>query len=245
MRIKLHTPTEEEEVLYSLLTQPIFGADFGAEDSDADDDDEDDDEADDEEVEEEDDKPAKDKDAKKGSKKKGKPSSKYVPPSEAEHKRMVAALARANTDQRARRQAALEKAKNEGLSEGEAKARADAEESANGKYQPRLIEYEAKLALLEAGCKNPNRLVKLIDKGAVTLVENVKNGSYETIGLEDQINGLMDDWPELFGSGSEDDSTPPPVKPKGKMLDASDRRPTGRQPKTASELALDRLRGLS
>lgn len=246
MRIHLHTPEEEERDLlpYANFLLPIFGADFGAEDSDEEDDDEEDEDEDADEVV---DKLAKDADAKKNGKGKGKAApagSKYVPPSEGEYKRMLAALTKANTDQRTRRQAALEKAKAEGLSEGEAKARADAEEQATGRYQPRLIEYEARLALVEAGCKNPGRLVKLIDKSSVTLVENPKNGQIETIGLEDQVNALMDDWPELFGNSSDDDA-PPAVKPKGKQLDAHDRRPAGsRGQKSSSELALDRLRGL-
>lgn len=251
MRLKL--PNVDEELGLSLaeweqfirLYNPVFGADFGAEDAD---DDEDEDEDEDEDADDVVDKLAKDADeAKKNGKKKGKsqpPVSKYTPPSEAEYKRMVAALSRANTDQRSRRQAALEKAKAEGLSEGEAKAKADAEEAASGRYQPRLIEYEAHIALRDAGCKNPKRLVKLIDKGAVSLIENPKTGDYETIGLEDQINSLMDDWPELFGNNSDDDDTPPPPKPKGKTLDAHDRRPARRGTKTSTEIALDRLRGI-
>lgn len=162
-------------------------------------------------------------DAKDESKKAKPAPKKYVPPSEAEYNRMRAALKKANNDQRALRQAAIDKAKKEGLTEGEAKAKADAEEVARQRYIPQLIAREARAALTEAGCKNAARLVKLIDSSSVTVNDGAQ-GDHEFIGLEEQINSLKAEWPELFPS--EEETSPAPKKkavPPAKKIDGADK----------------------
>lgn len=241
------TPGEDDrpEEIVVLSPAPVFGA----EDDDIDDDEDDDDTADDDDPDEVVEKLAKDADDTKKRKPKPTPPSggngKFVPPSEAEWRRVQAALARSNESQRERRQAALQRAKAEGLSEGEAKARADAEETARNTYQPQIVSAHAQLALREAGCKTPARLAKLIDRDAITVVEK-PDGSMELVGLEDQVNSLAEDWPELFaGADTDDGKETAPPKPRGKVLDGADRRTTTTQRggKTATEKALDRLRG--
>lgn len=249
------------EITFRTAAQPTPGEDdrpeevvlrpfpvFGAEDDDLDDDPDDDADPDDDDPDEVVEKLARDADDTK--KRKGRPAppsgggGKFVPPSEAEWRRVQAALARSNEDQRTRRQAALSRAKAEGLSEGEAKARTDAEEAARNTYQPQIVSAHAQLALREAGCKTPARLAKLIDRDAITVVEK-PDGSMELVGLEDQVNSLAEDWPELFASGEPEDKDPTPPKPRGKGLDGADRRatPASRGAKTSSEKALDRLLG--
>lgn len=234
---------EEIPIPITLVFPPVFGSDDG-DDLDDDDEDLDEDEADDAVT-----RLAEDaEDAKKASAARRKPSppgpnGKYVPPTEEEWRKVQAALSRANENQRTRRQAALERAKAEGLSEGEAKARADAEEAARSTYEPKLIMSEARQALMEAGCKDPRRLAKLIDRSTITVVDG-RDGQMELVGLEDQVNRLAEDWPELFKNTADQDEAPPP-KPRGKNLDAADRttRGSSRQAKTSTEKALDRLRG--
>lgn len=236
-------PGEEdwpEEI--NLNELPVFGA---ADDDEEEEEEDDEDEEDPDDVVEKLSKDADDAAAAKNGKRARKttpPASKYVPPSEAEWRKVQAALARSNQNQRERRQAALERAKAEGLSEGEAKARTDAEEAATAKYQPQIITYEAKLALAAAGCQNPKRLSRLIDHEAITVVDK-GDGEFELVGLEEQINSLQEEWPELFKTTDDNVNTGTP-KPRGKDLSGSDRstpRKTGG--KTATEKALDRLRG--
>lgn len=116
----------------------------------------------------------------------------YKPPSEAEWNRTRAALKKANLEQQATRKAALEKARKEGEDDAAEKAREEATDEAHKVWHPRAVKAEAKAALAGMGCKNPARLIKLIDTDAVTWQDN------ETMGLEEQLNTLKDEWPELF-----------------------------------------------
>lgn len=127
-------------------------------------------------------------------------ASAYKPPSEKEWQRTQAALKTANDAQRAARKAALEKAKKEGMDEAAVSAREKALEEANTTWKPRVVRTEAKAELLALGCKNPDRLIKLVDQDKVTIQED---GSL--LGLEGQLADLKEEWPELF---RDDDETP-------------------------------------
>ena len=141
-------------------------------------------------------KSAKAKDKNKTAKK----TSAYKPPSEAEWSRTRAALKKANEAQAAQRKAALEKARKEGQDEAAVTAREEATAEANKTWHPRAVRAEARAMLAEAKCKNPSRLMRLIDVDAVTWHD------HEPMGLEDQVTKLQEEWPELFVS-DEDGST--------------------------------------
>lgn len=252
---------EEEREQLGLFGYPVFG-------SDGDEDDLDDDEGDEDDEEDADDivdrisQDADDADGRRQARKNGGKGTKaqpnnqrgggrgYVPPSEEEFRRMQSALSRLNAESKNRRQAMIERAKSEGMSEGEAKAKADAEEAALKKYTPMLVDREAKIALMQAGCRPSaiDRMIRLVDRAAVAVIEK-SNGSYELIGLEDQVTAIQDDWPELFSPEKPDDEPPPtPRRPRGGDIQAGDRTPppagSRRQPRSSSEIALARLRGL-
>lgn len=137
----------------------------------------------------------------------------YTPPSQREWERTQAALRKANETQQSARKAAIEKAKQEGMTEAAAEARATAIAEAEGTWKPRAINAEAKAELAVMGCSNPGRLIKLIDHSKVT----IDGDAY--LGLEAQLNELKEEWPELF-RGKEDEKagketakkTVPPAK---------------------------------
>lgn len=189
----------------------MFGAEGEGDDDATDDADDDatDDASDDDDADDDADDDTKDADrkqpksAKATAKKAAAKASAYRPPSQAEWNRTQAALKKANDEQRAARKAALDKARKEGQDEAAIAAREKATEEANGTWHPRAVRAEARSMLTDAKCKNPARLMQLIDINKVTWQDN------EPLGLEDQITKLQDEWPEMFSS---DDDTPPKKK---------------------------------
>lgn len=180
----------------------MFGAEGEDDDTGGEDDTEDEGGEDDDETEEEDPKdkgePRKQPRSAKATK-----TGTYKPPSETEWKKTQAALKTANEAQRAARKAALEKAKAEGMTEAAAKAREEAQAEAEQTWKPRVVTTEAKADLIGMGCKNPARLIKLIDHSKVTMQDD---GSL--IGLEAQLVELKEEWPELFRTAEADDDDP-------------------------------------
>lgn len=61
------------------------------------------------------------------------------------------------------------------------------------KFRQRTVQAEAKLKLRELGIKDADRLVKYLDLNKVTI-----NDEDELEGLDDQIDSLKGDFPELF-----------------------------------------------
>ncbi len=182
--------------------------DAGENDDTNDDDGDDDDDSSDDDTERKHPKSAKAKDtaAKKAATKAGA----YKPPSEREWRNTQAALKKANEEQRAARKAALEKARKEGQDEAAAKAREEAAGEAERTWHPRAVRSEARAMLAEERCKNPTRLLKLIDIDSVTWQGN------EPIGLEPQIANLKEEWPELFAT----DGDAPKAKQKKEVPSA-------------------------
>lgn len=201
---------------------PIWAM-FGAEGDDTDDTDDGEEGGEDDDTEDEDDdaegegekrpqpKSAKTKDKNQAAKK----TSAYTPPSQREWEKTRAALKKANEAQAAQRKAALEKAKAEGMTEAAAKAREEAEAESTKTWHPRAVRAEARAMLAEAKCKNPTRLLKLIDTDAVTWEGN------EPLGLEDQVTKLQEEWPELFSSDDEPKTKVKKEAPPAKKLGAA------------------------
>lgn len=172
-------------------------------------------------------------------------ASAYRPPSQAEWERTQAALKKANDEQRAARKASLEKARKEGMDDAAKEARERAMEESNATWKPRVVRTEAKAELLAMGCKNPDRLMKLIDQDKVSIQED---GSL--LGLEGQLNELKTEWPELFRTADEDSKRTKKEAPPAKKVGAaagSTKKDEGEEKKTpggAAEVAR-RLLGVS
>lgn len=142
-------------------------------------------------------------------------------PTAADKRAVKAVVSKGGTDADAR-----EKGEERGLSREDvlemiAEARAAEAQKAAERYKPVAIRSEAKDLLTDAGYKfgraedrdrRLDRALKLIDMEQVELDDD---GT--VLGLEDEIDRLKDDWPELFAD--EDAEEEPPV-----------RKPAGRRP---------------
>ncbi len=120
----------------------------------------------------------------------------YVPPSKDDFVKMQAALQKANREATKNRLALkeLREKAEEGNSETEVeKARKAAEAS----WKPRVVKSAAKAALLSAGAGKPERLLKLVDVDKCDVDEDG-----DVVGLEDQIDELREEYPELFEAKS-------------------------------------------
>lgn len=121
----------------------------------------------------------------------------WTPPSREEWERTQAALKKANDDQRALRQKALDDAK----AKGEADARAEAEKAAEEKYAPLIKNTAIAAALNSARCTSTERLAQLVDKSKLTI-----DAGGNVLGLEAEVNALKASWPEFFKTDG-----PPPA----------------------------------
>lgn len=215
------------------------GGDDTADDDDAGDDGDGDDDDDTGEPDRKQPKSAKATDKKQATKK----AVAYRPPSEAEWRRTQEALKKANAAQAAQRKAALEKARKEGMDEAAAKAREEAMAEADTTWKPRVINTEARASLVEMGCKNPARLIKLIDHTKVSVEGD------GLLGLEEQLNELKDEWPELFRSADEEKprtkKEAPPAKKVGAAAGASKKDEGDGKKATGAQLVAQRLLGVS
>lgn len=116
----------------------------------------------------------------------------YTPPTKEEWKRTQEALKKANGQAKKYRLEAAKVAQNGSgeTSKEVEKAILDTE----AKWKPRLVNTAARAALLGAGAKKADRLVRLIDYDDLEISDE---GEVE--GLEVQIQELRNDYPELFG----------------------------------------------
>lgn len=203
-----------------------------------DEDDKDDDEEDEEEVEE-DKEDAKKEDPKKSAQ-------------EQEIERLKQRLAKTRRESAARRKKLEEMNRN---SDAEVKKDGDDKEGAvreakqagyseaEEKYKGMLHAVAGRVALMEAGVKpaKAKRALKLIDFDDVEIDDDG-----ELSGIEDAIEDLKEEWPELFVVEREEDEDVAPVKTRVKSnhVNGADRKPKGiKKPKTATELAVERLTG--
>lgn len=128
--------------------------------------------------------------------------SEYEPPTKAEWKKTQDALKKANAQAKKHRLAAKKaaSAKDGGADKKDVeKAISDTE----AKWRPRLVNKAAKAALLAAGASKPDRLIKLIDHDELDIDDD---GEVE--GLDDAIEELKEDYPELFKEKDDDDDKP-------------------------------------
>lgn len=145
-----------------------------------------------------------------------------------EAKQIRAALAKANEEAKKYR---LERntLRKELESEDERKEREIREAvqgEVEGKWKGRLVQTEARIALVEAGAVGDvNRVLRLVNINDVSLNED---GDLE--GLEDQIKTLKKDYPEFF-----DKKTSAP-----KDVDKGDKRPA-KTGKSSAQLIAERL----
>jgi len=177
---------------------PILGA---AEDDDADeggDDEGEDDDSDDEEEDDDSDDEDGDDDSDDG---KGKPKPKKP---EDEIRELKAALRKANRD--ARRNRIRAKGGNpdkdgDGDDDGP-----DVNERATAMAKPIVIRAEARTLLADAGftgdAKAATRLIRTLDLRGVDVELDDDGEVVDIDGLDEQIEELVEDWPQLFGKGA-------------------------------------------
>jgi len=142
---------------------------------------------------------------------------KYVAPTEDEWRRTQAALTRANGDAKRHRLRVRELSKPK---EGETDAAKTATDAAEKRYKPVAIRSAAKAAFLEAGLNDasPERVKKLLRM--VDLDEVDVDGDGDVTGLDEQIESVKDDYPELFKPAEQ-------PRKRATRLDASNRQTGG------------------
>lgn len=147
--------------------------------------------------------------------------------SRSELRKAVAERQKAKSELRAREtEIAALKAANEGAEEKAAReAREKATAEAEAKYKPVAL----RAALLEAGVlpKKVPGVLKMLD-----LAEIEVNEDFEVTGLDDQLDGLRDDWPELFPSAETEAKT---ERRGSRAADGADKKPEKKKPPTTTE----------
>ncbi|MGI8333466.1 phage scaffolding protein [Actinomadura scrupuli] len=147
--------------------------------------------------------------------------------SRSELRKAVAERQKAKAELRAREKELADlKAANEGAEATAArKAREAAEQAAEAKYKPVAL----RAALLEAGVlvkKVPGAL-KLLDMGEIDIDDNG-----DVTGLDMQLDGLREDWPELFPSAESEAKT---ERRGSRAADGADKKPEKKKPPTTTE----------
>lgn len=123
----------------------------------------------------------------------------YVAPTKEEWAKTTALLTKANAEAKRRRLAAKEvaaKAKKKSADDDEGddddeQERRDAETET--KWKGRVVKSSAKAALATAGAEKPERLLRLVDVDSLDVDDD---GEVE--GLDDEIDRLKEEYPELF-----------------------------------------------
>lgn len=174
-------------------------------------------------------------------------------PKDEENERLRQRLAKARHESASRRKRIeeltrqLSTKESEGGSETETAAR-EAREAARaeveGSYKPWVLELAASNALLAAGLKpgKERRAIKLLDMDDVDFDIQRR----ELSGIEDAVESLKEEWPELFLSEKEEEAPAPTSAPRVKSRDVNGAgRAAGKdkKPKTSTELAYERLVG--
>lgn len=141
----------------------------------------------------------------------------FKAPTEAEWRRTQAALTKANADAKRHRLRARELSKPK---EGDDDAAKTATDAAEKRYKPVAIRSAAKAAFLEAGLNDasPDRVKKLLRM--VDLDEVDVDADGDVTGLDEQIESVKDDYPELFKPAEQ-------PRKRATKLDAANRQNTG------------------
>jgi hypothetical protein len=172
---------------------------------------------------------------------------KWEPPTQERWDRTVRALKRANKQSEMHRRRADELERK--LETADQKTIRLANETALAKYKPIAAKGELKAALMAAGlrtvddngdpldsevlAKRLKRITRLVDFDQIDI-----DADGDVTGLDDQIDEIKADYPELFGRPAPKD--PPKPKPRpgprgGARADGADRRPEPDKPKTTAE----------
>jgi hypothetical protein len=173
----------------------------------------------------------------------------YTPPTREEFARVKNALKKANTQAKTHRlklkkflENPDEKSGSKDSKDDKAKEvdreriRHEVSEVEESKWKKRVVRQAAKAALLEAGLKgDPTKLARLVDEDDV----EVDDDGDITDGLEDQIESIKEDYPDLF----KDEDTPPPKNTRRTRIDGGDRgRPAQRKLSSAEIIQQQALR---
>ena len=124
--------------------------------------------------------------------------------------------------------------------EAERVRREAAEEAAErvvSRYKPVLVRKTAEGRLLEAGVKpnKINRLIKLMDMEEIDVDEDLN-----VEGVDDEIDRLQEEFPELFRLKEEEEVEEKPRKRRAPKAEASDRTPPPKK-KTTTEILWEGL----
>lgn len=178
---------------------------------------------------------------------KAKPSDQPVVRTEADFKRLEDALTAERTLRKKREGmiAEFRKKERDTAADGDDAAAEQvrkAGEDAAAKYKPVAIRAAAKSALLEANFQRPTdeRIKKIIKRLDLEDIDVDDDG--DVIGLQEQIEQLMEDFPELF-TAPVAETTVEPVKRRAPRMDASDRKPGAVEPKSTGERLAARIIG--
>jgi hypothetical protein len=114
-------------------------------------------------------------------------------PTAEEWKKTQEALTKANAEAKKHRLALRAAKKTAASSEDTEDAAAKAEAAAAAKWKPKVVNSAAVAALAEAGARNPERLVKLVEHDDLDVDDD---GTVS--GLDDEVDRLKEDYPELF-----------------------------------------------
>jgi hypothetical protein len=110
-----------------------------------------------------------------------------------------------------------------------------AEDAAAARYKPVAVRAAAKAALLEANFQNPTeeRVKKLIRRLDLEEIDVDDDG--DITGLQDQIDQLVDDFPELFTAPATPAPAESPALKKTPRVSMSNKPPVEQKPKSTAE----------
>ncbi|MFB6776498.1 phage scaffolding protein [Streptomyces sp. NPDC056352] len=156
----------------------------------------------------------------------------FTPPSEAEWRKIQAALKKANDDAKRNRFRAKELEEKTRTNETEhEKALREAREEGESRYRAPLVKAAARVALSDAGVSGPkDRVLRLLDMDGLSVDEDG-----DVVGLENEIDRIRAEYPEFFQTAA---------KPKPKVRPtAADRKPAEEKPKSSAEQHAMRVLG--
>lgn len=171
------------------------------------------------------------------------PDEDYVPPSKEEWERVRRTLAKRKEEKlEVQRQLNELRDKHREQETDAEKAIREAAEKAEAKYKPIVVAKAARAALIQAGATAAvegdkdktearlKRLLKLVDVGDL-----IVDDDGEVLGLDEQIDGLRADYPELFEAK---DKPAPKPRPTG-----APRKPAQEKKKSTAEIHAERILG--
>jgi hypothetical protein len=220
-------------VIGYVAGRPVYNIAGGAPDGDdaGDDDGEDDDtstDADDDDSNVEDEAPK----PKPPAKPEAPAAEEFTPPSEAEWRKIQAALKKANEDAKRNRFRAKELEEKTRTNETEhEKALREAREEGESRFRAPLVKAAARAALSDAGVSGPaDRVLRLLEMDGLSVDEDG-----DVVGLESEIDRVKAEYPEFFQTAAK-------AKPKVRPT-AADRKPAEEKAKSSAEQHAMRVLG--